>query len=324
MTRAGPDAAPGLAGRSNRAKSAPMRWIEPGALRAALQFPIANARMVLAGAGLYGVVFAVQSVLTLYLAAGSSAAGLGALIATLAAFGIFCVVLAGWGRVALGMQASTPLGFQAGGDELRLIWVAFLVVILSFTVLGTALVVLAFMLAALAMIGAERVGMSEPPEGFINIFSLFGPGEWAVALVLMGGFAIFSIWLFSRLSLGVPATLDGRRVRILSVWPLSTGRFVAITLSAAAVIFPALVMILMINSALGTLFGIAPASPQSLVNANGDVTGSPLGLAAISFVYGGLKMVLLGAPLTGLVCALYRIYARENAHRLETDKTRQL
>jgi hypothetical protein len=301
-----------------------MRWIEPGALRAALQFPIANARMVLAGAGLYGVVFAVQSVLTLYLAAGSSAAGLGALIATLAAFGVFCVVLAGWGRVALGMQASTPLGFQAGGDELRLIWVAFLVVILSFTITGTAGLVLLSLFIALTMVGAARAGITAQPEQLIDTFALFGTGEWIVAGVGTVMFLVFNIWLFSRLSLGVPATLDGRRVRILSVWPLSTGRFVAITLSAAAVIFPGLVMILMINSALGTLFGIAPASPQSLVNANGDMTGSPLGLAAISFVYGGLKMVLLGAPLTGLVCALYRIYARENAHRLETDKTRQL
>ena len=204
------------------------------------------------------------------------------------------------------IRLSTALPMPWTG--LRMVWVALLVAVLCFTVLGTALLVLAFMLAALAMIGAERIGMSEPPEGFINIFALFGPGEWIVAGVLIAGFAVFSIWLFARLSLAVPATLEAGRIRILQVWPLSAKRFVAITASAGALLVPGLALVAGFNALAGAAFGVYPASAQSMVAATGEVTGSLALFAALSFVHGALKMILLTAPLTALFCALYVRY----------------
>lgn len=314
----GRDAAPGLAGAGKRANSHDMRLIEPSGLAAAIRFPLENPRLVLAGAGLYALVFAVQSVFTLYAAAGSSGAALGGLIAVIAAFGAFAVALAGWARAALGQARGRFAGLDLGGDELRLVWVALLVAVLCFTVLGTAMLVLAFMLAALAMIGAERAGLTDPPEGFINIFALFGAGEWAVAGVLIAGFAVFAIWLFARLSLSVPATIEAGRIAILSVWPVSSGRFTAITGSAAAVIVPAILLLAGFNAVSQALFGFNPAAAQSLVNANGDITGPAAGFAVLAFLYGAAKMILLGAPLTGLFAALYVKYRQENAYRLES------
>ena len=301
-------AAPGLARARFRLRSAAMTVIEPGAIRAALRFVPAHARTVLAGAGLYGLVFTVQSLLTVYAAAGSSGAALGGVIVALAAFLAFAAALAGYGRAALGLPQAGPFGLAFDADGLRMVWVALLVAVLCFTVLGTALLVLAFMLAALAMIGAERIGMSEPPEGFINIFALFGPGEWIVAGVLIAGFAVFSIWLFARLSLAVPATLEAGRIRILQVWPLSAKRFVAITASAGALLVPGLALVAGFNALAGAAFGVYPASAQSMVAATGEVTGSLALFAALSFVHGALKMILLTAPLTALFCALYVRY----------------
>lgn len=293
-----------------------MRLIEPGALSAAIRFVPAHARTVLAGAGLYALVFTVQSVLTVYAAAGSSGAAIGGLAAVIAAFGAFAVALAAYGRAALGLPQTGRYGLTFGPDALRMVWVALLVAVLVFTVLGTALLVLAFMLAALAMIGADRSGITDPPEGFINIFALFGPGEWIVAGALIAGFAVFSIWLFARLSLAVPATLESARIRILNIWPVSSGRFVAITLSAGAILVPGLLMLAGFNAACDALFGVHPAAAQSMVDANGRVSGPVALFAVLSFVHGGLKMVLLAAPLTALFSSLYVKYRQENADRL--------
>lgn len=295
-----------------------MRLIEPGALRAAIRFVPTHARTVLAGAGLYALVFTVQSVLTVYAGAGSAGAAIGGLLAVILAFGAFAVALAAYGRAALGLPQGGRYGLAFGPDALRMVWVAFLVAVLCFTVLGTGLLVLSFMLAALAMIGAERSGMSDPPEGFINIFALFGTGEWIVAAALIAGFAVFSIWLFARLSLAVPATLDSARIRILSVWPASSGRFVAITLSAGAILVPGLLVLAGFNAVCEALFGVYPAAAQTMVDPNGRV-GGPIALfALLSFVHGGLKMVLIAAPLTALFSNLYVKYRQENAHRFES------
>lgn len=313
---AGHDAATALARAAKRANSGAMRLIEPGALSAAIRFPLDHTVTVLAGAGLYALVFTVQSVLSVFAGAGSSGAAIGGLLAVIAAFGAFAVALSGYGRAALGLPRQGRYGMAFSGDALRMVWVALLVAVLCFTVLGTALLVLSFMLAALAMIGAERSGLTDPPEGFINIFALFGPGEWVVAGALIAGFAVFAIWLFARLSLAVPATLESARIRILSVWPASSGRFVAITLSAGAILVPGLALLAGFNAACEALFGVYPGAAQSMVDANGRVSGPVALFAVLSFLHGGLKMVLLAAPLTALFSELYTKYRQENADRL--------
>lgn len=315
----GRDAAPGLAGAGKRANCLPMRILEPNGLAAALRFPLAHGRLVLAGAGLYGLVFTVQSLFTVYAAAGSSGAALAGLVSAMLAFGAFAVALAGWTRAALGLNPPPAwLGLSLGGDELRLVWVALLVAVLCLTILGTAGFVLLLLLIALTMVGAYNAGIEGQPEGFIDTFALFGPGEWFATIVGVSLYAVFSIWLFARLSLSIPATIDRGRIAILSVWPLSSGRFVAITTSAALIIVPALLLLAGFNALSDAVSGFNPAAAQSILNANDDVAGPVFGFALLAFVYGVLKMVLLAAPLTGLFAALYVKYRQENAHRLES------
>ena len=294
-----------------------MKLLDTQALSAALRFPRRNPIVYAAGSLVYAVPFALQNLTQVYVAGGSGLAGWLTLILLLAAYTGFAAALAGWGRRALGLAGSGQYGLSLGEDELRLFWVALLVAILLFTVLGTALVVLIFMLAALAMIGASNMGMDEPPAGYVEIFSLFGTGEWIVAIALMAAFAVFGLWLITRLSIAIPATLEGGRIRILSVWPLTSGHFGEIAGTAAVIILPALIVLALFNSAIAALFGVVPADPASVLPPSGRIEVLPLGYTLWSFVYGLLQMGLLFAPLTVMVCSLYTRYAKLHADRLE-------
>ena len=274
----------------------------------ALAFPLQRPGFIAATSAPYAVLFAIQSALTAAAAGGWGPGAPLAFAAILLAFAAFIPALSAWTRAALGEAA----GFGWGEGETRLILVVLLVLALLFTVVGTALLMLAFMLGALAIIGAQRAGMTEPPEGFVNIFALFGAGEWIVAGLLIAAFAGFNIWLFARLALSVPATLARARVQVLAAWPLSAGRVVEmiiLTLIAAA---PGLAILAVLNVASEAVFGFLPASASSAAGA------SPAAFAAVSLVYGFAKMIALGAPLAALFARLFVIYDGETVIEPET------
>ena len=277
------------------------------ALRA-LASPLQRPGSIAATSAPYAVLFAIQSALTAAAAGGWGPGAPLAFAMILLAFAAFIPALSAWTRAELGEGA----GFGWGEGETRLILVVLLVLALLFTVVGTALLMLAFMLGALAIIGAQREGMTEPPEGFVNIFALFGTGEWIVAGLLIAAFTGFNVWLFARLALSVPATIARGRVQVLAAWPLSGGRVVEmiiLTLIAAA---PGLAILAMFNLASEAAFGFLPASASSAADA------SPAAFAAVSLVYGFAKMIALGAPLAALFARLFRIYDAETAIAPET------
>lgn len=286
-----------------------MALIDLSALRAAFRFPVQHARLVLLGAGLYAAVFFFQSYFTAA-ATGAETPGYAAPLAftfALAAFIAFIVALAAWLRADLGHALGSGLdAFRFSDDERRLLWGVVLVLILLFTVMGTALLMLAFMLGALAILGAQRSGLMEPPEGFINIFELFALGEWIVAIVLIAAFAGFNIWFFARLALAAPATIARSQVQVLAAWPLSDGRVSRIVLTTLAATLPGLAILVAFNMICAALFGVYPASSLSMTDAQGSVTVSDWSFAALSLPYGVLKMAVLAAPLTALFSALYR------------------
>ncbi len=74
-----------------------MKLIDLRAVGAAYRFVLDNPTPVLAAAGLYGVVFSVQSLLTAYAHAYAPGAAPGMILFMIAAFGAFVVAGPAWG-----------------------------------------------------------------------------------------------------------------------------------------------------------------------------------------------------------------------------------
>ena len=310
VTRPAPAAPRRLAGAGFGAISARMTILDPRTLAAAFRFVSTHARLVGFGALAYAGVFAVQTLATAYAAAGAGWGAPAAFTAILAAFVVFVIVLAAWGRACLGRGAPA---LKFGGDEARLLWVCVLVFVLVFTVIGTAFLAVAFMLAGLALINVDAA--AEPPEGFVNIFALYGAGEMAVALVIGAVFVLFSLWFFLRLALAYPATVDQERVQVLTAWPLSgRRRALEMILTLVLAALPGVLVLLALNFISDALIGAWPGAAQSAAGEAG-LTASPVAFAIAALLYGAAKMALVGAPCAAALCGLYVKY------RTESEKT---
>ena len=286
-----------------------MKLIDLRAVGAAFRFVLDNPTPVLAAAGLYAIVFAVQSLLTAYAGAYAPGAAPAAIFFMVLAFGAFVIGWAALGRQALGLPQKGFYGLTLGGDEGRLAWALFLMVLLVTIILMTAGVALSFMIAGLAFTDMDP-GM-EQPEGYVNLFELMGPLALTVSFGLVAVFLVFSLWLISRLGLTAPATLNERSVRVLSIWPLSRGRSIEITLTALASLVPGVIILALYNALCVALFGAGPAIAQSASGEAGALMITPVIMLVMSAVYGLGKMALLAAPLIAALCALYRTYAAE-------------
>lgn len=286
-----------------------MKLINPRALGAAYRFVLDNPMPVLAAAGLYALVFAVQSLLTVYAHAYVPGAAPGMILFMVAAFGAFVVGWASLTRQALGLPQKGLYGLTLGGDEGRLAWALFLVIVLLTIILMTAGVAMAFMIAGLAFTDMDP-GMPQP-DGPVNLFDLMGPGALTVSFLLVAVFALFSLWLITRLALTAPATIQSRAVRVLSIWPLSRGRSVEITLTALLSLIPGVIVLALFNAACTALVGAGPVIARSAVDEAGALIVHPALYLVISAVYGLGKIALLAAPLTGALSALYVQYSAE-------------
>ena len=290
-----------------------MKLIDASAIRRAWRFPIENKTIVLAAAILYGIVFAAQSWFTAQVEAGDPGAAPLGLLAGLAALFAFILAMSAWARAAYGMPEKGVFGLSIGADEGRLAWSAILVLILSLTVLGTAFLAVAFMIAALALINVDPE--APPPEaGEVDLFALFGAGEMIVATVIFSVFAVFCLWFFLRLAMAYPATMRAGQIKILSVWPLSgRGRSIQILSTVLAAAAPGLVILVAFNLAASAVFGAYPASAQSAAGEAGALALAAPVLWALAFVYGVGKVALIGAPVCSALCSLYDNLSAQDA-----------
>ncbi len=280
--------------------------IDLPAVTRALRFVPTHITAVAAGAGLYALVFAFQSRLTALTGAGDLNSALPALVAGLLAFIAFVAAMASWGRIALDKPAGRFAGLDFGASEGRLLWAAVLVFILCSVVLLTAALAVVFMIAALALINVDPEAPA-PEPGNVDLFGLYGTGEWIVASVIFAIYGIFALWFFLRLAMAYPATLDAGQVQIMRVWPLSgQGRAVKILTTVVAAALPGLLVLVLFNLASATALGVYPASAQSASGEAGALLVPAPVFWGLSFVYGLLKAALVGAPVCAALCALYR------------------
>jgi hypothetical protein len=211
--------------------------------------------------------------------------------------------------IAAVLVTRPALGLEAGDikdrarDVSRLVLVAGLTVILVLTVLGTAFVILAFMLGALAILGAERTGLTEPPEGFVNIFALFNTTEWLIAMALIALFGVFALWFVSRLLPGIPATLARGKVQLLAAWPILQGRGLGGFFTGTLAVLPGVALLAVFAFLVDSMTGYNPAQ---------GVQAEALNPAAIALLRAGLvggSVAFVLTPLMGVHARLYMKFA---------------
>lgn len=270
-----------------------MKLIDISAARTGLDSVVRHGPLALAAAAIYALAYALESLTAFRLAAGDGPLWhwLGAM---LIGFAATVPALAAFGRIGLGM----PARLAAGDDERRVMGVMALIWVLLFTVLGTAGLAVMFMFTALAVINVDV--NAEPPAGMVDIYALFGTGEWIVAGALLAAFTGFSLWFVARLSVSLPATLASGRVRVLSIWPASSQRWVHIALTLLAAAAPGAAILVLLNLAAHALFGVWPGASHL-----GAETGSMLAVTMLGALHGVLKLALVIAPGAAALGALY-------------------
>ncbi|MGX6647398.1 hypothetical protein ACWCOP_05595 [Maricaulaceae bacterium MS644] len=287
-----------------------MTILDISALRAAFRFPLDNSRPVLTGALIYGVIFAAQTLSTAYAAAGAGWGAPTALVFILAGFVIFVVALSAWGRTALHGEAGAP-GF--GPDERRLLWAAFLVVLLVGIVVMTAAFLAFCIILGASMVAISRQGYDEPPADAVNTFALLNTAEWGAVWLTAIVFIGFSLWFFARLVMAYPATVDQRKVQVLTAWPFSGKRRaleIALTLVLAAA--PGVIFLVVFNRLSEALIGAWPGAAQSAVTSGADtLSTNPVLFGVAALIYGAGKIALVAAPCAAALCALYVKYRTE-------------
>ncbi|KPP82701.1 MAG: hypothetical protein HLUCCA04_01165 [Oceanicaulis sp. HLUCCA04] len=271
-----------------------MKLIHKDALQDGFALLLRHPRAVLAASAVCAGVAALEALVSSF----TGEAGPGLIGVTL----LFILGFHAWVMAAV-LVTRPALGLGDGSlkdrarDVSRLVLVAGLTLILVLTVQGTAFVVLAFMLGALAILGAERTGLTEPPEGFVNIFALFNTTEWLIAVALITVWSVFALWFISRLLPAIPATLERGKVQLLSAWPILQGRGLAGFLTGAVAVLPGVAVLVGFALLVEAATGFNPAR---------GVQADTLAPAAIAF----LRAVLVGGSVALVLTPLMGVHAR--------------
>ncbi|PWE16637.1 hypothetical protein DDZ18_12810 [Marinicauda salina] len=280
-----------------------MRWIDPGAVRAAFAFPLAHPAVVGAGALAWALAAAGFSAVLLVGASGAGGAGLGALALAALAFAALVVAVSAWARAALG--DSSPGGFaglRLGGDEARLAIAFGLVLVLVFTVLGTAGLLALAVVLGVTLVAAARAGVAGEPGAAIDTFALLNAGEWVVVGAVGLAFAGFAAWFLARLAMTVPATVGRGKAQILAAWPLTAGRVGELVVSALIIAAPGALVLW----GLDRVFAGAAGSVEA-------AQAHPAAFVGAVLVGELARMVLIVAPLTTFLCNRYMKFSTSGA-----------
>lgn len=283
-----------------------MTLIHADALKHGFALALRHPLPVLAASGLCAAIAMTEALV--FALTGEAGPGLtGVTVLILLGFHAWVIAAVMVTRPALGLTGGTPA--ERVRDVSRLVLVAGLTLILVLTVLGTAFVMLAFMLGALAILGAERTGLTEPPEGFVNIFALFNAVEWGIAVALIAVWSLFALWFVSRLLPGIPATLERRKVQLLAAWPILQKRGFGGLLTGALAVLPGVAVLVVFAVTVERMTGYNPAQ-----GVHGEGLG-PVAIALLRAVLVGGSVALVMTPLLGAHARLYMKFASQTPQK---------
>lgn len=193
------------------------------------------------------------------------------IIADLANLAMVVVVQGALYRLALAgkteppLDAPGPLGLQWRRLEWRILG---LILLVDLLLLAGAVVVF-FVLATVAVgfIGPDAANMTTPEQ----MAAALGPTGQGVLGALLLAAAIGFIWLMTRLTMAMPATVAEGRIRLFSTWRLTRGH-----------VLPLLGALLLIALPLGVislLAGMIDAADGDLLNTRwASIVGNAVGL----------------------------------------------
>ncbi len=142
-------------------------------------------------------------------------------------------------------------GLRWGRDEWRLLAAQLMILGLLFLISAILMVIV----GAVAL-GVARTAAPEFDPGTIagwrGAFASAGPAGLVLVVAPLGSLAIL-IWLFLRLSLSAPATVEQSGVRVLSAFPLTRGHVPTLLVVGLAVVLPVL--------AVSAALSLAPQGP---------------------------------------------------------------
>lgn len=215
-------------------------------------------------------------------------------------------------RLAVRGDSGPGWGLQIAADERRVFLALILVFILVAIVMILGGIFSAVLVNAVAVAVMERESISEEAvtENILIVFEAFGASDWIVVALVCLGFAALTAWLFARLSLSIPATIDQRAIRVLSIWPLSNRQAHRVVLASALTGLPVIAAGLLVYEAISAAIGYRPLElahtiDQSVegwqyilrqneyfrINGLVAIVGTPLFAGLYAYLYKGLRQM---------------------------------
>lgn len=218
-------------------------------------------------------------------------------------------------RLALRGQNKGILGYQLGGDELRLAASWALIVFLIVVAGGIGLVVFAAIMATVSIVSLDDAGIAaENPVETGNIpdlFGYYGATEWGVAIIVGGVFAIMLTGFFGRLLLAPAATIARRKVQALSVMVMTKKRGFAVVLGAMLCFIPAGLAIHGSGLLAERWFDVPVHQPARLLSEGVILPGWPV-YAPLAFAHGWLAAFLTSPLIAAFTATLYRAWGGDD------------
>lgn len=126
------------------------------------------------------------------------------------------------------------------------------------------------------------------------------PATLMWALIVGGALLLL---LTSRFYAAAPATVDRKRIVVFDSWRWTKGNMLRIAAARLGVLFPAFILVSMLQSLAALALGVNAADPAALA---GLAQASPFQFAAFYFAAGVIQLALLGALEAGLSAYLYQ------------------
>ena len=207
-------------------------------------------------------------------------------------------------------------GLKLGADEGRILLVNLLVPALTLVV--GAMVVMSWLVVFSSIAAASLARAGVDPENFeaelMDVASYLGTADWVVVVGAGIVAAAIMVWLTARLALSFPATIERKKVQVLSVWGLSKGNAWRIALAIILTSTPLILIEAALYEVLATIFDSRFLYSEFVLGPDGAV--SPVQSRLMETMNWISLMAFVNVPVvSGLYAYIYRRLASEEAQK---------
>ncbi|MET0545393.1 MAG: hypothetical protein ABWZ40_03700 [Caulobacterales bacterium] len=263
---------------------------------AGLKFLADNWQKLLPGSALMGVLSAA------YFLVGSTAGAGGQsleLLVTLAFLVGLILVSASFYRLALRNEFPGASGLKFGADEKTFFGASLWSSLPIFAILAPSIIGFFMLFTAAAQKSGYTLDQLFADEKLAQEALAAQGGGGGVSLLFLISLVVV-LWLFARLSLAVPASMNEGKIKVWSTFAWTKGNVWRIFAAQLLLWAPLFILAQVVVSIFSLALGINPGEAQA-----GKIAASPT-LAIYGFVNGATSTLLITAPITGLLAFLYK------------------